>query len=64
MSYFPCDIPYMSEEELEDICNKTSMIDCMLKCHFEPECEAYYNKYGIIPCEGNHGRLIEAEGTK
>ena len=54
----------MKEKELEDICNKTSMIDCMLGCHFEPECEAYYNKYGIVPCEGNHGRLIEVEGTK
>ena len=54
----------MKEKELEDICNETSIIDCMLGCYHESECEAYYNKYGVIPCEGNHGRLIEAEGTK
>lgn len=54
----------MKEKELEDICNKASATDCMLGCQFETECEEYYNKYGIIPCEGNHGRLIETKGTK
>lgn len=54
----------MTEKELEEICKKTSVIDCMLGCHLESECEAYYNKYGIIPQEGDHGRLIEVEGTE
>ena len=54
----------MTEKELEDICSETSVIDCMLGCYHESECEEYYHKHGVIPCEGKHGRLIEAEGTK
>ena len=46
----------MTEKELEDICSETSIIDCMFGCYHESECEEYYQKHGVIPCEGKDNK--------
>ena len=46
----------MKEKELEDICSETPMIACAFECDYESECEEYYHKHGVIPCEGKDNK--------